>query len=157
MGERAASGPPSTEAMGGGPTSFIAGPGHFCSHRGRASAPASHAKQFGVEAPSWRPKSRRPVPTTTGTVKMVTSSITSSSSPCRIATPPSTCGRRTLYLLRCFLQGREVRQGRKKSEGFLFAVLCTLTSCCELFWFFHAFCGGGPKDVAGHKAWGDIT
>src|ERR1017187_4263108 len=40
-GERAAS----------GPTSFIAGSGHISSHRGRASAPASFAKQFGVEAP----------------------------------------------------------------------------------------------------------
>src|ERR1022692_3523466 len=37
---------------------------------------------------------------TTGTVEMVTSSITSSSSPCRIATPPSRCTRRTPYLLR---------------------------------------------------------
>jgi hypothetical protein len=35
---------------------LIAGPGHISSHRGRASAPASYAKQFGVEAPSWPPK-----------------------------------------------------------------------------------------------------
>src|ERR1022692_991435 len=41
---------------------------------------------------------------TTGTVEMVTSSITSSSSPCRIATPPSRCTRRTPYLLRSTLQ-----------------------------------------------------
>src|ERR1039458_2197065 len=41
---------------------------------------------------------------TTGTVEMVTSSITSSSTPCRIATPPSRCTRRTPYLLRSTLQ-----------------------------------------------------
>jgi hypothetical protein len=35
------------------------------------------------------------VPMATGTVEMVTSSITSSSSLCRIATPPSRCTRRT--------------------------------------------------------------
>ena len=45
-----------TEAPASGPTSFIAAPGHISSHRGRASAPASYAKQFGVEAPSWQPK-----------------------------------------------------------------------------------------------------
>jgi hypothetical protein len=39
--------------------SFIAGSGHISSHRGRASAPASYAKQFGVEAPSWPPKGAR--------------------------------------------------------------------------------------------------
>src|SRR5437667_12749617 len=44
------------EGAASGPTSFIAGPGHISSHRGRASAPASFAKQFGVEAPSWPPK-----------------------------------------------------------------------------------------------------
>src|SRR5213080_2792748 len=37
-------------------TSFIAGPGHIYSHRGRASAPASYAKQFGIETPNWPPK-----------------------------------------------------------------------------------------------------
>jgi hypothetical protein len=68
-GERAASGPPSAEATarrpaswshtagrpkalgrraGGGPTSFIAGPGHISSHRGTASAPASFATLFGL-------------------------------------------------------------------------------------------------------------
>lgn len=41
---------------------------------------------------------------TTGTVEMVTSSITSSSSLCRIATPPLRCTRRTPYLLRTTLQ-----------------------------------------------------
>jgi hypothetical protein len=41
---------------------------------------------------------------TTGTVEMVTSSITSASSPCRIATAPSRCTRRTQYLLRSTLQ-----------------------------------------------------
>ena len=44
------------EPLASGPTSFIAGPGHIASRRGRASAPASDAKQLGVEAPSWPPK-----------------------------------------------------------------------------------------------------
>jgi hypothetical protein len=38
---------------------FIAGPGHISSHKGRASAPASYDKQFGVEAPSWPPEGAR--------------------------------------------------------------------------------------------------
>jgi hypothetical protein len=41
---------------------------------------------------------------TTETIEMVTSSITSSSSPCRIAAPPSRCTRRMPYLLRSTLQ-----------------------------------------------------
>jgi len=45
-GERAAS----------GPTSFIAGSRPYLLHRGRASAPASYPKQFGIETPHWPPK-----------------------------------------------------------------------------------------------------
>lgn len=41
------------ERAASGPASLIAGPDHISSHRGRASAPASYAKQFGVEALSW--------------------------------------------------------------------------------------------------------
>jgi hypothetical protein len=53
-----------------------------------------------------RPAAEEPAPGADddGTVEMVTSSITSSSRPCRIATPPSRCTRRTPYLLRSTLQ-----------------------------------------------------
>jgi hypothetical protein len=43
----------STPQRQGNCSSFIAAPGHISSHRGRASAPASYAWQFGVEAPNW--------------------------------------------------------------------------------------------------------
>ena len=39
-------------------TSFIAGAGRISSHKGRASAPASYAKHFGVEAPELAAEAR---------------------------------------------------------------------------------------------------
>jgi hypothetical protein len=57
-----------------------------------------------------RRRAGAPVPMTTRTVEMVTSSITSSSSPCRIATPRSRCTRRTPYLLRVRLSSAEIQK-----------------------------------------------